>query len=431
MSALAQDALAGGYSVTGSDLHYNSLMEKLKVLGAGVYEGNMPEKAAFADTVVFNSAIKDDDPELLAARSANKPCLTRSDYLGVVSKKCARCAAVSGIHGKSTTTGLISAAFKRAGTGFTAHICAEVNDIGGNYFTSGREWFVTEACEYKGSFLSLEPDIAAALNIELDHPDYYRSEKSVFDTFRLFAENIKKGGSLIIRADARYKPVYDGLKGIEVFTFGLDKGFYSARNLKIADKKYAFDLYADGKYIARIKNNLYGGHNVYNALACAAVSDRAGLGFAAAIEAIENFGGVKRRFEEIGSYGNCKLISDYAHHPNEIRAVLKSAKEAFGDKILVCFQPHTYSRTAKLFRDFLHCFDAADGLIIFKEYPARESEKDGKSAYQLFQALDDGDAEYIDDAELLKKRLKEKSARYACALLLGAGDMEEFFRLST
>ncbi|MDR2090749.1 MAG: Mur ligase domain-containing protein [Clostridiales bacterium] len=460
MSALAAHALRD-FLVSGSDVHTNGLTDGLKRRGAYIYQGSDPDIAASASAVVYNSAIKDGDIELSAAVKAGVPLFKRGEYLAKVASEFGKCAAVSGIHGKSTTTGLIAAILKRARMNFAAHIGAEVKDVGGNYCFFGRDIFVTEACEYKGSFLTLEPDAAIVLNVELDHPDCYENEEKVFENFRRFAERIKSGGALIVNADKKYEKIYRGLP-VKAITFGVESGDFSARNMRRDAEKnrgYTFDFFIGGEFISEINNKLFGTHNVYNALAAAAAAFECGAGREDIIYVLENFGGVKRRFDDLGTpsdlgitdrrettcrraaeykssgikleasntereanrnnsetnnaereakYNNsetnnaeceanrnkttasgneCRLISDYAHHPSEIKAVIKSAKQAFDGKIAVCFQPHTYSRTAKLFSDFLTCFDEADELILVKEYPARETPDRGKSAFELFAAI--------------------------------------------
>ncbi|MDR1939755.1 MAG: UDP-N-acetylmuramate--L-alanine ligase [Clostridiales bacterium] len=482
MSALAAFALDSGKSVTGSDIRYNRLMDKLAKKGAEVYEGSDAAVARAADLVVYNSAIRPCDRELRAAKGAGIPCVLRSRCLAAVAAEHKKCVAVGGIHGKSTTSALIAAAFKRAGLKFGANIGAEAADIGGNYYNSGRDFFVAEACEYKGNFLELSPDVAVVLNVEMDHPDCYADEIGVFDAFGRFAERIKSGGTLVINADCRYARVYAGLdKSVSVLTFGIDGGdgaeqaLYCAKNLVQTDGRYSFDLYVGGKFAAAIKNKLYGRHNVFNALAAIAAFDACVLSAAAesggrpplrfrscdlgasagegceyaangantqacslgafaeaarnrlpCIESIEGFGGVGRRFEERARLDGCPVIIDYAHHPSEIRAVIAAARQAFSGGLAVCFQPHTYSRTARLFDEFLTAFDGADGLVIFKEYPARETPADGKSAFELFCALKKSGAVYIDGQKELDLKIRELSESCGCVLLLGAGDMDFF-----
>ncbi|MDR3264333.1 MAG: UDP-N-acetylmuramate--L-alanine ligase [Clostridiales bacterium] len=425
MSALATESLTHGI-VSGSDIHYNPLMDKLRRKGAFVYEGSDAAAVIAADLVVYNSAIKDDDAELMSAISHNVPLMTRSEYLGRVAKTCKACIAVGGIHGKSTTTALIASALKEAECKFTAHIGAEAVDLDGNYYSDGRDFFVTEACEYKGNFLSLSPDIEIILNVEMDHPDYYENEERVYAAFSQFAKKIKKGGVLIINADEKYSGLYKDLKDISVVTFGIGKGIYSAHNIRQAEGKYIFDLHIGGAFSREVKSNLYGKHNIYNILACIAASDCSGAGIDAACRAAQSFGGVKRRLELIGNIGACSVISDYAHHPSEIRAAIASARGIFKGKIMACFQPHTYSRTAKLFDDFRQCFGGADFAVIVKEYPAREAPCMGKNAYELFAAVERPESDYAESLDVLNGIIKNKAPQYGCILLLGAGDIGLF-----
>lgn len=387
MSALAAYTLSE-CTVSGSDIRFNALMKKLRGGGAYVYEGRDGDIAASASAVVYTSAIKSDDSELAAARNAGVPCVKRSEYLASVAAAHGKCVAVGGIHGKSTTTALLAAVFKNAGMSFSAHVGAEAVDIGGNYFGGGRDLFVTEACEYMGSFLTLEPDVAVVLNVEMDHPDCYENENCVSLNFRRFAERIKKGGTLVVNADEKYAGLYAGLDA-DVVTFGIEKGDYSARNVRPSPCKgrYMFDFFIGGEYVGEVDCALSGAHNIYNALACAAAALLSGADRRSVLYTLENFRGVKRRFERIGRYGGCEIISDYAHHPSEIGAVVKSARETFGGKVSVCFQPHTYSRTAKLFEEFKECFADADALVLYKEYSARETPDCGRSAYDLYEAM--------------------------------------------
>ncbi|MDR3293077.1 MAG: UDP-N-acetylmuramate--L-alanine ligase [Clostridiales bacterium] len=458
MSALARHALRR-YAVSGSDIKLNALTDGLARSGAEVYEGSDPQKTAEAWLVVYNSAIRADDPELAAAKRNGVKTAARSEYLACVASEAEKCIAVSGIHGKSTVTALLSAAFKNADAPFFAHVGAEVPDIGGNYYNQGNRFFITEACEYKGSFLTLSPDIAVILNVEMDHPDYYADEESVFAVFRRFAERIRSGGTLILHADEKYRRLYENLRSdITVATFGIGCGKYSAQNLRRSDDKdygYIFDLYIDGEFVAEVKNKLYGRHNVLNALACLAATDSSGIDRQPVIEGFARFRGVKRRFEPLGSVGACRLIGDYAHHPSEIRALIASAREGFDGRIAAVFQPHTYSRTKKLFDEFCDVLKGADKLFILKEYPARETPDMGKSAYDLFCAINAAAteekaattdaiycrgrcphrpeteriepeyyAEYSATFAELAERIHSCAKDFDCILIVGAGDID-------
>ena len=399
--------------VTGSDLSYNYRYEYLLNRGIKVSIGADISVLEDTDLVVYSGAIPPEDLELSYARAKGVLCLERSVFLANLSRDYRTVIAVAGTHGKSTVSGMLSEIFIDAGLSPTCHLGAELTSIGVGGVAGEYDYFITEACEYRHSLLTLNPDVAIVLNVDFDHPDCYDGLDSVKRTFVEFANNVKEGGFCVFGEEC--------LVDKNAITVGKD---IIADNVKNIDGRYVFTPVFNGMRGDEISLKVYGRHNVANALVSYAVAVRLGVDARLVSVSLSKYLGIARRFEYLPTTSVAKVISDYAHHPCEIKAVLATARQVTTSKIIAVFQPHTYSRTLQLYDEFLGCFDMADEVVIVEEYPARETPMDGYSAYQLYLGLLSrlSNVSYLPLANIQEDIIRHID-RDDFVLLLGAGDM--------
>ncbi|MDD3947552.1 MAG: UDP-N-acetylmuramate--L-alanine ligase [Clostridia bacterium] len=426
MSALAKLMLLQGKKVTGSDLVYSKEMESLIEWGMDVWVGHDPQKIADRELIVYSAAVPEDDPELVYARENGIPAVVRHHFLGELAKDFNKVIAVSGTHGKTTTTGMLACIFEFAEQTFTAHLGGNIQGRG-NLISKGYDYFITEACEYKKSMLSLDADIAIVLNVESDHPDTYGNEEELYEAFEKFiAKAVVAKGKAVINRDCHYyrmlKNTYENL-----LTYGIgETADVKAENInEYKNGYYEFLITFKREPIIQIKLSIPGHHNVYNALAAYSTAMLCGLKDQQIKKGIENFGGIERRFEIKGTVNKASVIIDYAHHPTEIKAAIATAKSLRPRRILTVFQPHTYSRTKQLYKDFLKCFEGSNKLYIFKEYSARETQDMGLTANELYKGLraTRGQCQYFNDIITLARAVSAEANEGDIILVLGAGDV--------
>lgn len=414
MSGLAKFCLTQGLSVSGSDKTASSETKKLSCLGAKVFIGHKKENVQGATLVVYSSAVKGSNPELVSARKNGIKILKRSELLGQILALHKRTIAISGSHGKTTTTAMIAEIMIAAGLNPTVFLGGERKTFG-NFKLGGKDYALAEACEYKRNFLDIKPNIAVILNIDNDHVDTFKNMEEETEAFSLFSKN----SFSIVNADDEYgRRVFNS----STITFGIKN--LATYNAKYIDKKdnRSFTVYAYGKKLGRIRLGILGEHNVYNALAAIAVLNELHVPFSIIQLTLKTFDGVKRRNEYLGQFDGAKCFADYAHHPTEIRALLKSN----GERTLAVFQPHTYSRTAVLMGDFIAALKKADGIIVYKTYPAREkysADGDAKRLFEKIRAEYAGDIFYANGYSALTRLLKSHAAYYRKILFIGAGDI--------
>lgn len=419
MSALAGFALAKGFTITGSDLNKNEFTERLEALGVKIFLNHKAGNVKNADLVVFNSAIKEDNPELKYAVKNGITALERNKFLQIISNDFKNVIAISGCHGKTSASALIAEIFNKCGKVPSLHLGGVSNYFNSNFVIGDKDFFITEACEYKRNFLSLTPDVAVILNIDEDHPDYFKDLDDIKNAFKEFSLTIKTGGKVIVNADDINSCIFK--KAVRV---GINNNAdYSARNITEACGKFSFDIYKKRKLKGRVNLTVYGYHNIYNALFGFAAADIYKLNAQEIILAINNFSGVSRRFENIGEVNGVKIISDYAHHPREISSTILSAK-ALAKNVTCVFQSHTYSRTKKLLVDFAVCFENCN-LVLTEIYAARE-----EPDYDVFLNLVDECKKYADsvvcvDLNNIVDYLKN-NVTDGVILILGAGDLHFF-----
>lgn len=425
MKSLALLCARAGMIVSGSDKADSPILEILCKNGIYAYCGSNPEVVEKAQLVVYTACIPSDDPELVRAKELRRVVMERKAFLALVEKLCKRTVAVAGTHGKTTTTAMISRIMGAQGVRFIGHIGGDLPGGEISLTDTGRDVFLTEACEYKRSFLSLSPDIAVVLNVKFDHPDCYRDMTELEEAFRDFARNIREGGLLVV--DYNVKELFDDI-GVRKVTFGFNAGCdYRADDVSYENGIYSFSLYRYGVCTGRYTTCVYGKHNVLNALAALAVADGLGLDIVYAGSALADFGGISRRFECRGMLeGGARVITDYAHHPDEIAAAINTARVMTKGDITVFFEPHTYSRTKSMIDRFADSFYWADEVVILPTYAARESNIEGGSAYDLYMRLKKKKPEclYMDGYGAAADYIKTRLSKNGIILLLGAGGID-------
>ncbi len=416
MSALAKFLSACGYTVSGSDLLKSIATEKLPFFGVKVFIGNDPLRAELlrADCVVYTDAISAGDAEFLKAKSLQKRIYSRAELLAIVCQNFTKVIAVAGSHGKTTCTSICAHALKACNVPFMAHIGGE-DSVFGNFFFSGNDYLITEACEYKKNLLKVRADVAILLNVDKDHMECYESEADLKASFHKYCQN----------ASAAYVCADDeNCKSLSGFaTFGIQNALadYRATQIRALGERYAFTVEEYGRAVCRVRLNSIGYCNVYNALAAFAAMRSLGFNEKEIARGIETFTAVKRRFEKIGSYHGASFICDYAHHPKEILSTVATAKRICRGYLYVVFQPHTYSRTKLLMKEFAEALASVPNLMIYKTYPAREKYDEEGSAETLARVL--GNSLYAENAYVLKTWLKQTLKEGDMVLFLGAGDI--------
>ncbi len=415
MSALAKYLSACGYVVSGSDAVKSAATENLAFYGVKTFIGNDGNRAELldADCVVYTDAISQEDQEFLRAKALNKILYGRADLLGIICQNFQHVVTVAGSHGKTTCTSICAHILKSASVPFMAHIGGEDSAFG-NYFHSGEEYLVTEACEYKKNLLKLKSEVAILLNVDKDHMECYKNEEDLFDCFHTYCQSAK---TAFVCADDV------GCGKWDFASFGIHSSLadYRATQIRTLGERYSFTVEEYGKALCRIKLRAIGYCNIYNSLAAFAAMRSLGFDEKEIVKGIESFTAVKRRFEKIGEYRGVSFICDYAHHPKEILSTLRTAKNISRRKLYVVFQPHTYSRTKLLMADFIAVLRSVPNLMLYKTYPAREVYDELGSAETLARML--GNCLYAENAHVLKTWLRQTVRDGDVVLFLGAGDI--------
>ncbi|MBO5412549.1 MAG: hypothetical protein J6A38_05680 [Clostridia bacterium] len=416
MSALAKFVSLYGYDVSGSDRLRGEEVENLAFYGVKVYIGAEADRLEIqtSDVVVYTDAIDEDHPELRTAKRWEKRLLGRAELLAMVCEEFPNTLAIAGSHGKTTCTSMCAHVFSYARVPFTAHIGGRDGELG-NFHSSGLEYFVTEACEYKKNLLKLRPQTGIVLNIDKDHMECYRDEQELVDCFRKYCDSAK---TAFVCADDD-KCLTLG----EYPTFGIKNTLadYRAVDIYANGERYAFTVEEYGRPLCRIKLNAIGRCNVYNALAAFAGMRSFGFDEREIVKGLETFTVVKRRFEKIGKFHGATCICDYAHHPREIASTVATAEGICKGRLYVVFQPHTYSRTKLLMKEFVKTLRGIKNLMLYKTYPAREKYDVEGSAETLSHMI--GNCLYAENVYVLKTWLKKTVKENDIVLFLGAGDV--------
>ncbi len=387
MSGIAEVLLNLGYRVSGSDLQETDLTQRLAAMGARIYYGHRQSNLHEADVVVTSTAVKNDNPEVLEAHYRSIPVIPRAEMLAELLKM-KFSIAVSGMHGKTTTTSMIATLLAHGGLDPTVVIGGKLGSIGSNARLGNGELIVAEADESDGSFLKLGPSIAVITNIDREHLDYYRDIQDIKAAFLKFANLVPFYGSVVLCVDDEH--VRDILPGIKrrSITYGIHRAAdYQARNIRSEGASSRYDVYYRGERLGDIHLNVPGLFNVYNSMAAVAVGRELDMEFPVIREGIKAFSGVHRRLELKGRVNDITVIDDYGHHPTEIVATLAAAKQVWKDRLIVVFQPHRYTRTKALFKEFLSAFYDADVLIVMDIYAASEAPIEGVNSRNLSEGI--------------------------------------------
>lgn len=428
MSALAEVLVSQGYIVSGSDLKMSSITTKLEGIGIKIFSGHNANNIQNPDMAVYTAAVKEDNPELIQARKSGVPVIERATLLGLLMKKYDYNISVSGTHGKTTTTSMVTMIMVESGLDPTIHIGGELDAIGGNTKIGGNKYFITEACEYVESFLKFYPFIAVILNIEADHLDYFRDLEHVKEAFYKFASLVPEDGCIVACADdANTMSVLEKV-GRRKVTYGINApdADWSAKNISFNDQGCAaYKLYHGGEEVCDIILSVPGIHNVGNSLAAIAACNLLGCSMEAISRGLFSFHGTHRRFEHKGIAGGIRVIDDYAHHPTEVKATLSAAKNAAAGRIWCVFQPHTYTRTKALLEDFTRSFGDADEVIVTDIYAAREKDTGDIHARTLSSRLKANGvrSEYIQSFEAIADYIGKHAEAGDMVITMGAGDV--------
>ncbi len=427
MSSLAHLSMKKGYRVGGSDRARTELCRRLEECGIEVNYCHDEKNAYGYDAFVYTVAIGADNPEYIYAKKNGLPLISRADYLGYIMTAYSVRVGVSGMHGKSTCTSMCAEILIGCDSSPTVLSGAELPCMSGAYCVGDSENFVFEACEYMDSFLDFNPTVAVILNIEMDHVDYFHSMEQIRASFSKYASLTGKNGYAVYNADdcevVRALEDYDGNR----ISFGLSEdACVRAVNICSEGGAYSFDITFNGEFFCHVGMRVSGYHNIYNALAATAACRLCGVSAEDIAAGLGGFCGACRRMEYKGSVRGASVYDDYAHHPTEIAATLRGAKDMTKGRLVVVYQPHTYSRTAALFDEFTAAFDSSDEVIFSDIYAAREVNTFGVDTRQLAEKIGDK-ARYGGDFESCARMLADTLREGDVGIVMGAGDVYKVF----
>jgi len=429
MSSLASIILDKGFTVSGSDERQSANTERLVAEGARVHIGQkVSHLDGTEDLVVYNAAIKEDNPDRVDAAKRGIPAVTRAEFLGKLMQNYGTPIGISGTHGKTSTTGMISEIIMAAGLDPTLSLGGVLPSIGSTARDGGREYFVFEACEYTNSFLSFFPKIAVILNIEEDHLDFFKDINDIRNSFRRFAELLPSDGTLVMNGEISNPGEITGnLKG-SLLTYGFDPAFdYYADSVTYDNEGHpSFICHEKATGLAfPVTLSLTGRHNVSNSLAAIAAARKLGISHEVIADALKNCSGSKRRFEKRGELNGALIIDDFAHHPSEIKATLTAARNLPHHDLWVVFQPHTYTRTKAFLHEFAEALSMADHIILTDVYPAREEDIYGCNSVNLYEEIKKlgADIRYIKDFKEIENCLKTNCTKNDLLITMGAGNV--------
>ena len=429
LSGIAEILLSRGHEISGSDMRESDITEKLIGDGAKIFLGHRGKNVEGADLVIYTVAVGDDNPELARAKELGIPAITRAQALGALMDEYGSSIAISGTHGKTTTTAMISLILRAAGKDPTISVGGNLDEIGGNFFVGGQDYFVTEACEYRDSFLELRPDIEIILNIDSDHLDYFKDVEHIARSFERFAGLVPESGTVIAYdANPFVRSVIEGLSNAVTYGFSSDSDYYAANISFDKEGMPGFDVYNGGSRLCRIELGVPGEHNILNSLAAFACCHILGVDMETIISTLHSYRGIHRRFDVLGRiHGGIRIIDDYAHHPTEIRATLSAIKNMEHNHLWCLFQPHTYTRTIALLDDFSEAFSDADRVVLAEIYAAREKNIYKISSKHLMSRIreknPDLDVYYFKNFEDIAHFVYDNAEEGDLILTMGAGDI--------
>ena len=427
MSALAYVLCKRGFNVAGSDVKPGHVCARLEAEGVKVYCGHKAEQVHNADAVVLSTAIHQDNCELLEAKRLGITILHRSDILAALINS-ADGVAVAGAHGKTTTSAMISCIAVESGIEPTVVVGGEVNSLGGNAQNGSGRFVIAEADESDGSFLKFAPLYAVVTNIENDHLDHYGTEENIYQAFKAFLGQIRDGGAAVICLDNPKLQRLEQELTVPVVAYAIDnpQAEYQARDICSSEVGTEYSVYRNNTFVCKVSLMIPGRHNILNSLAAFATAQLLGIQPEQIVAALKHFVGAHRRFETKGKIDGIWVVDDYAHHPTEIAVTLQAARQTKPGRLVCVFQPHRYTRTKLLLKEFGTAFRACDKLILTDIYSAGEDPIPGIDSALLAKEikLDTGvDAEYIADKKQIVTYLSDKLQAGDLIMTVGAGDI--------
>lgn len=429
MSGFAELLSSKGFHIKGSDSHESPITKHLESIGIDVFYGqkasNIPEDT---DLVVYTAAISEDNPEYVEAVRRGLPMMVRAEMIGQVMKNYSNTIAVSGTHGKTTTTSILTHIYMSAELDPTVSVGSILDIIHGNIRIGESQNWIMEACEYTNSFLHFNPETAVILNIEEDHLDFFKDIDDIRNSFHLFAKKLPDDGLLVINKDIeKCEGITEGLS-CKVITYSITDSsaeFY-AGNISFNEIGYGrFDLFIRGEYSGHYELSVPGEHNVSNSLAAICVAYEQNVDNTAIKNGLLSFKGAERRFQKKGEINGITVIDDYAHHPSEIEVTLDAARNYPQDRVVCVFQPHTYTRTKNFLKEFARSLSKADMVILTDIYAAREKDPGDISSKDLYEELKKlgTDVYYISSFDDIKNFILKNCINGDMLITMGAGDV--------
>lgn len=429
MSSIALILKSMNIEVTGSDVRESEITKNLENKGIVIHYGHDENLVKEADIVIYTAAIKEDDIERIACQKYQKTSYERADFLGLLMKEYKNNLCISGTHGKSTTTGMVSLIFLEANLNPTIQVGAVLPQINGNTHIGNKDYFILEACEYVDSFLKFHPTSIIITNIDNDHLDYFKNLDNIKKSFYKYVSLLPSNGYLIKNNDDKNSNQLEKYTNANVITYGIkNKAKVMAKNIECNDLgQYSFDIYENEKFLIRINLNITGMHNIYNALAAFSLAKEYISDISIIKTGLEKYHGVGRRFEYLGKYNNAFIYDDYAHHPSEIKTTLESVKSTKHNKSWAVFQSHTYSRTYEHLQSFADILSGFDNIIIAPIFPARETNIYNVKEEQLVNLIKNKNKSviYIDNFNDIVTYLKDNVKDNDLVISIGAGPINQ------
>ena len=426
MSGIAHILISWGYNVSGSNNETNSMTDELESSGVKVFIGhNKNNITNEIDLVVYTAAIKEDNPELIRAKEMNIPIMERGLFLGELTKLFKDSIGISGTHGKTTTTSMISEIFLANNMDPSIQVGSVLKSINGNYRVGKSDYFIIEACEYKDSYLNFKLKSSIVLNIDNDHLDYFKTFDNIKKSFQKYVSLLPSDGLLVINGDDENCLELKNYTKSDVITFGFNtnNNVYGSNISYDNDGIPSYDLYIDGRYIDKIILGVIGKHNVYNSLASIALCYSYNIPIESIKKGLKNYTGASRRFEYKGVFNGAKVYDDYGHHPTEIEALSKAVLNKKYNESWVIFEPHTYSRVYEHYKEFAKSLINFDHIIITDIYAAREENVFGVTPNNIIEELKSYNKEsiHISDYDSIKEFLSNNVKEDDIIITLGAG----------
>ena len=429
MSGFAELLYTSGFQISGSDSKESQITEHLESIGISILYGQRSANITTnINLVVYTAAISENNEEFMAAKALGIPMMDRAEMVGQVMSNYQTPIAISGTHGKTTTTSMVSHIFLAASLDPTISVGGILKAIGGNLRIGKSGYFITEACEYTNSFLKFNPLVSVILNIEEDHMDFFKDLQEIRNSFHLFAKRLPEDGVLIMNGDIDDLSYFTYDLSCKCLTYGIgDKSYnYKAVNINFDANGFgSYDLSFDGEIIDHIELSVVGLHNVSNSLAAFAVAKNLNIPVDQIKAGLLSFTGTDRRFEYKGEIAGITVIDDYAHHPTEIEATLKAAERYPHERLWCVFQPHTYTRTRAFLKEFAIALSHADKIVLADIYAAREIDPGDISSRDLLRELEALGKEvyYLPDFDEIENFLLENCTHGDLLITMGAGDI--------